>query len=108
MRYIYFEVHRIDSDRIDLHPNVESTIQNFNVLLFPPDNLNSKGVWGFRHNTNQHRIHHLLKDKIDYITHLIVDQYWVDVEVYSKGDDSWVDIALTMLRDPKIDLIVNI
>jgi len=83
-------------------------IQNLNILLLRPENLNSSGIWGFRHMTeNRNGADIVPKSYTEWgKSYITVDQYWVDLQVYEAGSDKWIDKAAKMIvRDQKIDLI---
>lgn len=112
MRYIYFEVHKKSN-----HKGWVGTgsIQNLNILLLRPINLNSVGVWGFGHVTESRNGSDMIpKSYTEWgKSYNHVDQYWVDVQVYRNGEDVWVDKAIQMAkmlfrevdRESKINLI---
>lgn len=91
MNYIYFEVVYIVGDDTSI---IESKpiIQNENVLLISPY-TNSNGVWSHRSCTSRN-------DKKN--THLILDQYWIDLTKFSiesyKPLDSRIDILDIIVR----------
>tara|TARA_R110000796_G_scaffold34373_4_gene88847 strand:- start:2268 stop:2642 length:375 start_codon:yes stop_codon:yes gene_type:complete len=108
MRYIYFEVHRIYTDgeenRLDL---ISKEIKNANELVHRPDNLSSTGDWGFRTRTSQGIRKIEYKGEIKRIPcELIVDQVWLDLDVYKdKEIENTFDIyTYEDVRKVKFDL----
>jgi len=81
LRYIYYEVHQLSDGTKFIEGTRE--VKNSNALLFNPQNLNSLGIWEFRHVT------HRSKDI------LIVDQFWIDLLVFKYNDETKIgkDIA---------------
>lgn len=112
MRYIYFEVHKKSNHNGWVGMG---SIKNLNILLLKPINLNSSGIWGFGHMTETRACWDIVpKSYTEWgKSYIHVDQYWVDIEIYRSGYDSWIDKAVITAkllfreldRESKIDLI---
>lgn len=77
MRYIYFEIHTIYTEADKWIPESRQ-IRNANILLLPPEHLNSSGYHGFRSITDRNT---------EVESSLFMDQIWVDLDTYKIGDE---------------------
>jgi hypothetical protein len=73
MRYIYFEKYKLIKK--DTGEIIEDKIQNLNVLLLRPDNLNTSGYWEFSN----------LTERKNQNENVLVEQYWIDIKVYNSN-----------------------
>ena len=88
MRYIYFEEHKVYTEDGIL---LIEEIKNANVLMLRPDNLSSRGDWGFRTVTEQGERKLTIDDEIqDVKTTLVIDQYWLDLDVYDMNSKNFI------------------
>lgn len=96
VKYIYFEIYEVQGSNPE-----PKRMQNENILELKP-HTNSRGVWGFRHVTERHGF--------DLPTHVVVDQYWIDLEKYDFKDSysELVKECLSKFTDPVAEKVKQI